>query len=415
MSAGPSDPPVREPGLLALLLVRARAQRVEPITQRLVASIARENNAYDATGVVPDEDLWRSCYDNVERVLEMLVLSVQPDGSLSSVDDLDVLLDAARATGGRRAEQGLPLDDVLRSYRIGGRLIWEDLVAQADPPLDPESFLNLGVWLWSSVDTSSAEVARAYRHTEQHLLRADTQRMAALWEGLLSGRAREEAFAQEASRSMDLPAHAPLLLVLLRRTTPEDAADVLVDVVTEHHLLTAWQTRADGDVVGILALPDEASHHRVVAALVDVAESTGLCGGVSGRCGGLAEVDEAFEQARMAAAGLDRGTGLRSHDDRLVPALLLSSPHISRQLVDHWLGPLLALPEAECAELLDTLYAWVAAGGSTSRAATVIPCHRNTVLNRLVRVSAITRQHLLDGPPPTGLALALQAYAAGLS
>lgn len=415
MSTGPSDPPVREPGLLALLLVGARAQRVEPITQRLVASIARENNAYDATGVVPDEDLWRSCYDNVERVLEMLVLSVQPDGSLSSVDDLDVLLDAARATGGRRAEQGLPLDDVLRSYRIGGRLIWEDLVAQADPPLDPGSFLDLGVWLWSSVDTSSAEVARAYRHTEQHLLRADTQRMAALWEGLLSGRAREEAFAQEASRSMDLPAHAPLLLVLLRRTTPEDAADALVDVVTEHHLLTAWQTRADGDVVGILALPDEDSHHRVVAALVDVAKSTGLCGGVSGRCSGLAEVDEAFEQARMAAAGLDRGTGLRSHDERLVPALLLSSPHISRQLVDHWLGPLLALPEAECAELLDTLYAWVAAGGSTSRAATVIPCHRNTVLNRLVRVSAITRQHLLDGPPPTGLALALQAYAAGLS
>ena len=237
--------------------------------------------------------------------------------------------------------------------------------------------------------------------------------MAALWEGLLGGRAREEAFAQEASRSMDLPAHAPLLLVLLRCTTPEDAADALADVVEEHHLLTAWQTRADGDVVGVLALPDEAGHHRVVAALVDAAESTGLRGGVSGRCGGLAEVDEAFEQARMAAAGLD-GAGLRSHDDRLVPALLLSSPQISRQLVDHWLGPLLALPEAESAELLDTLFAWVAAGGSTSRAATVIPCHRNTVLNRLVRVSTITQQHLLDGPPPTGLALALQAYAAGL-
>lgn len=415
MTAQPNDTSIHEPGLLALLLVRARAERVDAITRRLVTSIARENNAYDDTGVVPDDDLWRSCHDNVERVLEMLVLSVRPDGNLSSVDDLELLLDAARATGERRAVQGLPLDDVLRSYRIGGRLIWEDLVTRADPPLDSESFLNLGVWLWSSVDTSSAEVARAYRRTEQRLLRADTQRMAAMWEGLLGGRAREEAFAQEASRSMDLPAHAPLLLVLLRCTTPEDAADALADVVEEHHLITAWQTRADGDVVGVLALPDQAGHHRVVAALVDAVESTGLCGGISGRCGGLAEVDEAFEQARMAAAGLERGTGLRSHDDRLVPALLLSSPHISRQLVDHWLGPLLALPEAECAELLDTLFAWVAAGGSTSRAATAIPCHRNTVLNRLVRAATITRQPLLDGPPPTGLALALQAYAAGLS
>lgn len=399
------------PGLLPLLLVRARAQRVEPITRRLVASISRENAPYDTLGVVPDADLWGSCYDNVERVLDMLVLAVLPDGSLASVEDMEPLFDAARATGQRRAEQGLPLDDVLRSYRIGGRLIWEDLVETADPPLDPESFRDLGVWLWASVDKTSAEVARSYRQTEHRLLRADTQRMAALWEGLLSGRAREQAFAQEASRSMGLPADGSLLLVLMHDTTPEDAAAVVEPLMHPHEARTAWQARTGGDVIGLLALPEGLDQRSLVIAL---GELTGLDGGVSGLCRGLAEVDQAFEQARMAAEGHHDAAGILSYDQRLLPALLLSSPQIARQLVDHWLGPLLAQPAAEGTELLDTLDAWVEAGGSTSRTASLLPCHRNTVLNRLTRISALIGHHLADHPPPTGLALALRARSLGL-
>lgn len=401
----------RPPGLLPLLLARARAERVEPITRRLVASIARENAAYDTSRVVPDDDLWRSCFDNVERVLDMLVLAVLPDGRLTSVEDMEHLFDAARATGQRRAEQGLPLDDVLRSFRIGGRLIWEDLVERADPPLDPESFRDLGVWLWASVDKSSAEVARSYRQTEHGLLRADAQRMAALWEGLLSGRAREQAFAQEAARSMDLPADAPLLLLLLRDTTLDDAAEAVSTVMHSHEPRTAWQARSGGDVIGLLVPPDGTDHRSLIAAL---GELTGLDGGVSRLCRGLAEVDRAFEQARVATEGRGAEAGILSYDQRLVPALLLNSPQIARQLVDHWLGPLLALPGAEGAELLDTLDAWANAGGSTSRAAAQLPCHRNTVLNRLARISALTGHHLADDPPPTGLALALQARALGL-
>lgn len=411
MTSAPEESPSREPGMLALLLVRARAQRVEPITRRLVDSISRENAAYDTSGVVPDSDLWRSCYDNVERVLDMLVLAVLPDGSLASVEDLEPLFDAARATGQRRAEQGLPLDDVLRSYRIGGRLIWEDLVERADPPLDPESFRDLGVWLWASVDKSSAEVATSYRRTEQRLLRADTQRVAALWEGLLSGRAREQSFAQEASRGLDLPADTPLLLLLLHRTTPEDAAAAVNPVAGPLGTTTVWQARAGGDVIALLALPHDVDHRPLVTAL---GELPGLDGGVSGQCHGLADIDRAFEQARMAAEGITPGAGIHSYDRRLVPALLLSSPEIARRLVDQWLGPLRSLPEAEAGELIDTLRAWVDAGGSATHAAAAIPCHRNTVLNRLGRVTQLTGQRLTDAPPPVGLALALTARDVGL-
>lgn len=410
MSSGPEHPPV-EPGRLAMLLVRARAERVDHLTERLVAAIARENPAYAMTGVVPGGDLWRSCHDNIERVLDMLVLAVRPDGRLSSTADMAQFDDAARETGRRRAEQGLPLDDLLRSYRLGGRLIWEDLVRQADPPLDAESLQDLGLQLWTSVDGSSAAVAQAYRSAEQHLMHQDTQRMAALWEGLLGGRAREQSFAQEFSRRTDIPVDAPLLLALLRRTSPEEAATALSGVVTRFELAAAWQARATDDVIGLLVLGGHIDHRAVLGALEAV---RGIDGGISDLCPGLADVDRAFEQAKVARDGLTPGDGLTPYVTQLVPALLLSSPQVSRQLVDLWLGPLLALDDAEGPDLVATLEAWVGVGGSTSRAAELIPCHRNTVLNRLTRVAHLTGHRLVDGPPPTGLALALEAHRLGL-
>lgn len=140
----------------------------------------------------------------------------------------------------------------------------------------------------------------------------------------------------------------------------------------------------------------------------------GIDGGISDLCPGLADVDRAFEQAKVARDGLTPGDGLTPYVTRLVPALLLSSPQVSRQLVDLWLGPLLALDDAEGPDLVATLEAWVGVGGSTSRAAELIPCHRNTVLNRLTRVAHLTGHRLVDGPPPTGLALALEAHRIGL-
>ena len=82
-------------------------------------------------------------------------------------------------------------------------------------------------------------------------------------------------------------------------------------------------------------------------------------------------------------------------------------------LVAVWLGPVLALPEAESRPLLDTLRAWVAHGGSTTHTAEAVPCHRNTVLNRLHRVAELTGQDAFDGAPPLELALALRALASG--
>src|SRR5689334_14058049 len=103
-------------------LSREVLTRVDELADHLVATIQHDNPGYRGTRVVPVEDLRRSCHDNLVRILQL----VGGRGSASGSE-----YDAARATGRRRAEQGLPVDDVLRSFRMGGRLVWEALVHEA--------------------------------------------------------------------------------------------------------------------------------------------------------------------------------------------------------------------------------------------------------------------------------------------
>jgi DNA-binding PucR family transcriptional regulator len=89
--------------------------------------------------------------------------------------------------------------------------------------------------------------------------------------------------------------------------------------------------------------------------------------------------------------------------------MLVQAPELAQQLVSTWLGSLLDLPEAERGPLLDTLDAWVETSGSAGRTARRVHCHRNTVLNRLRRLSEVTGHDLTGGVTPVELALALRA------
>lgn len=386
-------------------LAEHRHTRIEAITKRLVATIEEHNPGYRATGVVPRSDLWRSCHDNIVRVLELLSETVGQGGVVDRTDH-DRAYDAARETGRRRAEQGLPLDDVLRSFRIGGRLIWDDLVEHGHAVLDAREVREIGTALWQVVDETSAQVANAYHLHERTLVRADEQQRAELWEGVLSGRAREPGFAHEASRLLDIPPTADFLVV----TAP--SLEVRRAEARLHLHATAW-VRRTGDVVGLVALreddPTEAS-----LALHQIGVRDGVPLGVSSVVAGLAGADEGFRQAGLALRAQGTTVGAARFDERLPEALLLSSPDVVSRLLGRWLEPVLALPAAEADALVATLTAWVATGGSVTRTAAAVPCHRNTVLNRLRRVSDLTGHPLTDDAAPVELDLALRAWRMGL-
>ena len=377
------------------------------LTDELVRTLHEQNPGY-RTAVVPDDDLWRSCHDNLGSVLELIA---EPAGR--AVAETDSRYDAARATGRRRAEQRMPLDDVLRSFRLGGRLVWEALIEQAhaDHSVDTDGLLDVATRVWEVVDATSEQVAGAYHAASRDLVRADEQRRAALWEGLLQGRAQEMAFRYEVSRIIGVPVDAAYAVVVA--DVDPDSDRVMNDwrrALADADIRSAWQVRAD-TLVGLLALGDPAP--SALAAPVSVLRKVlTVPAGLSLVVHGLAEVDAAYRQAVLARRTSSPGHGgLAILAERLPEALLLSAPALAEQLVRRWLGALLALPAPERRLLLGTLQIWMATGGSIRQTAEAAVCHRNTVINRLQRMQAITGHDFTDPAHQVELALALRASA----
>ncbi|MCQ4079423.1 helix-turn-helix domain-containing protein [Streptomyces sp. RB6PN25] len=378
--------------------------RVPALTDVLVRTIYEQNPGYRLMTAVPADDLWQSCHDNIARVVQMVAGGAAGSGR-SAIEDY---FDAAHATGQRRAEQRMPLDDVLRSFRIGGRLVWEALIEQAreQGTDDADALLNVASQVWEIVDTISSEVAVAYHRTERRLLRADEQRRAALWEGLLHGRAKDPAFAFEAARILGVPVDGRYAVVTVDvRAEEHHTAALLERRLAAARIDSAWQVRAS-TLVGLLALRNVS----LDTALDVLQRAVDAPAGLSGVVPGLSDADVAYRQATLArrAVPSDRSE-VASLEDRLPEALLLSSPELAAQLVQVWLAPLLKVSAAERQVLLDTLETWVAAAGSVRRTAELAHCHRNTVINRLHRIHQITGRDLTGAAFQVDLALALRA------
>ncbi|WP_433468960.1 PucR family transcriptional regulator [Spirillospora sp. CA-128828] len=380
------------------------SRRVPALADALVRAIQEQNPGYQAVGVVSTDDLWRSCHDNIVRMLELISRPDRDSGGPGQAG----YYDAARATGRRRAEQRMPLDTVLRSFRLGGRLLWEALIDQAreDGVVDSDGLLEAATRVWEAVDATSAQVAAAYHAAEGELLRADDRHRAMLWDGLLDGRARQPGFAHEAARIIGVPVEGRYAVVVAdagpgnerigRRIERRLAAD-------EIH--SAWQISADG-LIGLLVM----GRAEPAVALRGLRETLVAPAGLSLVVAGLAGVEAAYRQALVARRTIAPETvEVAALEERLPEAILLGSPELAEQLVRLWLGPLITLPAAERRLLLSTLDTWVATGGSIKDTAELAHCHRNTVLNRLRRIHAITGHDFTDSAARLEVSLALRA------
>lgn len=367
-------PPLRPAPAQVAALARSLLGELDPMTDRLVSSILAEDPAYSEASPTSREDLRRSCRDNVERILQTLA-SEAPVG-------IDVL-DAPRATGQRRAEQGMPLESVLHAYRLGHRTIWDSLVEQARAGGAVDTLMEAASSVWELVDSFSSAVGTTYRETQALLLRRDDRRRDALLDALLDGRGSERAVAADAAAGLDLPQHARYVVVVLDGT---DTGQVAADALSVRGLRAAWRARADREIA-IVAL--SAAGPAEVALALEVVPA--VRAGVSPPVEWLAEIDVAYGLAETARRALAREEyAVVQLDDRLAGALLVTAPDLAARLVRRALGAVLDLEPDERDLLLQTLSGWLANGGSAGQTAARLYCHRNTVLNRLRRLEALT-------------------------
>lgn len=379
------------------LLASARLGDVSTLARRLMAAIFTDNPEWTDYSPVPREDLWEGCERYLRRILEIL------SGTVSGPDGDDV----AAAIGRRRAEQGVPLEVMLRTFRLGGRIVWEALVEQAHAErVDPDAVLAAATWMWTVTDGLSSTLSTSYRNTELEQLRQDDQRRHALVEDLLSGRARDTAFAQRTAKELDLPTGGRYLAVVAEMT-PDGSFALRGQqaALAALHIRSVWQVRAD-TLVGLVAL----EQHDEATALGALRQLTRGRVASSPIVRGLAEIGLAHQLALTTLGTSPYGaTELVSLEQRYPEALLVQSPDLAQRLLDSQLGDVLALPMKERDMLLDTLTAWLEENCSTANAAVRLHCHRNTVLNRLHRITTLIGQPLYGREAYVALSLALSA------
>ncbi|WP_174552046.1 PucR family transcriptional regulator [Nocardia sienata] len=362
-------------------LVAACREDIPVLTERLITAIFTENPEWTDYSAVSRADLQEGCHRFLTRVLDLI-----DEKGLDAEHD-----DVAAAIGAHRAVQGVPLEAMLRTFRLGGRIIWEALVDRAGT-ISAADFREMGTAMWAVIDGMSSALVTSYRGAELDRVRLDERRRHALIEDLLAGRGRDARFAHRASRELNIPVTSAYLVITARGDTYPLRLGTETALAAQG-FRSVWHNRGDS-TVGLIALENNPSA-QVTAVLGPL---------VSGRAGlspaviGLAEVDVAHMLAALALDTMpeDSHGVLTSLHDRYPEALLLRSPDLAQLLVGRLLGPILELPAKERDLLLTTLRVWLAEDCSAAHAAPLLYCHRNTVLNRLQR-AAILLGRPLDG------------------
>jgi hypothetical protein len=378
-------------------LAKARLDDVPLLAERLMSAIFTDNPEWTDYRPVPREDLWDGCERYLTRVLQIL------NGAVDGPDGDEVAADIGR----RRAEQGVPLEVMLRTFRLGGRIVWEALVEQAHTDgADPDVMLGAATSMWTVIDGLSSTLSTSYRNTELERLRRDDQRRHALVEDLLSGRARDTAFAQRTAQELDLPTGGHYLVIVAEmRADGSFGLRGQQAALSAQHIRSVWQVRAD-TLVGLVAL-EQRSESAALDVLRPLARGRVAASPV---VRGLAEVGLAHQLALTTLGTSSFGVAeLVSLEQRYPEALLVQSPDLAQRLLDSQLGPVLELPVKERDMLLDTLTAWLEENCSTANAAMRLHCHRNTVLNRLHRITALIDRPLYGRSAYVTLSLALSA------
>ncbi|BCK57480.1 PucR family transcriptional regulator [Nocardia wallacei] len=384
-------PPLSTPGTRTL--ADACRADIPRLTGRLISAIFTDNPEWTDYTSVPRAELRDGCRRYLTRILQLL-------GGEPGDPERD---DVAAAIGRHRAEQGVPLEAMLRTFRLGGGIVWEALLDKADSA-GPQEIREAGTAMWAVIDGLSSALVTSYRNTELEQVRRDERRRHALIEDLLAGRAHDAGFAARAARELNLPSHGAYLVVAARgddrplRAGAETTLSAL-------GIRSVWHDHMD-TTIGLVALEtrDSAAVLRQLRPLV-----RGRAG-ASPAVPGLAQVDSAHASALTALETLPGdATGLVSLDERYPEALLTRSPDLADQLVAHILGPVLELPAKERDILLQTLAAWLAENCSAANAAPRLHCHRNTVINRLQRISTLLGRSLEGQRSYVELSLALAA------
>lgn len=367
---------------------------LDELVDALEASIVSSIEPYRAH-LVDRADLRASLFENVDHILRSLV----------GVGGKDVT--SAVRVGRLRAEQGVPLYEVLRAYRLGFAQVWTHLLAAArrEGPRSVDAVVSAATRIWSLSDEFPTAVAEAYQSALNERMIVADRRRSGLLSALVDGGGPYSTW--EVAKLLEIPYEGRFLVVVVEIADPDGAGTThLADQLRRADVVSAWRSQADYEI-GLLSLPGRRPADEVLLQLGPHAQARIGVSPVFDRLDGTAR---AVRHAQVAMESLPAGRrGVRQLQDEPVLDLLVRDRDTTRRFVDRVLGGVLGLPGEDCATLLATATAWLDARGSASEAGKVLYCHENTVRARIRRLEDHLGVSFDDPRHVSDLLTALQA------
>ena len=383
--------------------------RLDEVVERSSATIWDGIQSYARLGDGFKEDVRAAVRENVAILSHVL-----RDGrEVSSVQ-----LEAIERVGARRAEAGIPLEDVLRAYRIVSRVCWDILAdecrAEGSDALEPTIELAEAVLRYT--DQISTCVADAYAQAQRAIVREQEGARREFLSDLLYGTdaSPDDILRRAHTFGYDLSLNYVALVGYGPQRHPRKEGAVASAASAAANLASTDPIVLQKAEQTIALIPAAQSLDLATMPEKMVAELDGRwCFGMGGPDPGLEGIRRAYLEAREAleiGTALDLQGPVYRFDDLLLYHFLRIEPALLDRFVEQTLGPLIDHDDRRKGELVKTIEAFFNSDGSVKIAGEVLFAHPHTVTYRLKQIERLTGWSLRDSEDKLRLQLAVRAY-----
>jgi len=324
-----------------------------------------------------------------------------------------------------RVEQGITLADFLQAFRIGQLTLWHGVLAAAgDDPAARDAALAVVARIMTVIEVGSTVAAEAYVEAQQHAVAESDRARRDLLEDLLARRASFTGPKRALLRASALGPDTRLLVATAVLAGDQADAHALRDAA-----LALGRARGGGrglvvvrqdEIVLVAPLP-RGGADAAVAGLRDACKELGrrrvaLAAGVSTVRTGLAEIADAYAEARIARDSLGAAPGVLALPSLTsLDYLMLRDDETARRLIRPQVRRFVEEDTAAGGTLIATLVEFAASDLNAVAAAEKLHLHVNTAYYRLDRIAERTGCDLRRLADVMELLIALRLLGAGPS
>ena len=370
-------------------------QQVEKFARRINAIVRKDVESY---GEAPESELSRDLSAMVVRNVEIYFRSLAED-RVPSDQELAELANAAR----RRLHQGVPLEAIFQSYRVGARMLWQCLLEVAGG----EDLGRLATLTLQFADLVSSAASEGYLEERERSARSHEDATRLFLTRLLTGDFEDEEAVIREGRHFGFDVAGTHIVTVVSPRVQGHAANVERDLELAHGRSQLQRYRADAPAVvirsGLVAaipgdsVPEVAS--TMLKALAGILGAQHFRIGVGTARGGPRGIVASYAEAQraQALASILKPNAVIARYDELQLFDLFRAGEPVDAFVNEVLGKLIRRDRQRRSELVQTLEALFASALNRKLAARRLGVHANTLSYRSRRIEELLGGSLQEG------------------